>query len=244
MRWNAYPSSSTTRRWARQWQSTVAVHPAVDQRLRYAVRRDHREEQLLELRPGEQRDGEDPREGARAAAAVRSAGQLAKLLACDESADVGLGERSLERLRAEHVGQVDQRPKGAGEGDAVSHRSVFRPEPARLVDDHSGVAMPCRGKDVDGPAPGADDRQPCARRLVAQPRLQPARENGGHVASEVADRGVADGVHATVQGEEPPCTCPVSDRISSEAEGQQLRTRHHPVLARRDTGDRVLDFGT
>jgi hypothetical protein len=48
-----------------------------------------------------------------------------------------------------------------------------------------------------------------------------------------------DGVHATLESQEPAVGQPVVDRVLTEPESQQLPPRHHAVLACRQLMDRV-----
>jgi hypothetical protein len=54
-------------------------------------------------------------------------------------------------------------------------------------------------------------------------------------------RGVADRVHAAMQRVQPADAETMLDRARSEAEPDELRACHDPVLARGERGDGVVD---
>src|SRR4051812_28875110 len=93
---------------------------------------------------------------------------------------------------------------------------------------------------VDARAGGAPDAPQLRRRPVAQRRARPGGEHRGRPPCLPTQRSVADCIDASVQRPQPSKTDAVLDRAGSEAEVEELRTRHDTVLPRCERGDRLV----
>jgi hypothetical protein len=86
-------------------------------------------------------------------------------------------------------------------------------------------------RDVDGVPSLLGDAPEGGRAAVAEDRLGPDREEGGHPAAELRQLRAPDGVDAPVDHVKPTLGDAVLDRGTGEAQREQLLTRDDPVLA-------------
>jgi len=100
-------------------------------------------------------------------------------------------------------------------------------EPSAAVDDDAGVgAGQGRGdRDLARDPPLGAHPERDARTLIAEHRLRPAREDGGHPLAEARDPAAADGVHAAVEGIEAAGGEAVLDSPRRQAPLQELSSR-------------------
>ncbi len=71
-------------------------------------------------------------------------------------------------------------------------------------------------------------------RVMTQRRTVPARQHRRHPVPITCQCSVPDGVHAAVDGVESTRMEASIDGVLAEAEGDQLATTDHPVLARHE----------
>jgi hypothetical protein len=78
---------------------------------------------------------------------------------------------------------------------------------------------------------------------VRQHGTGPAGQHGGQPISLGTQQGVADRVDAAVQATEPLRAHPLDNPLLSNADMQQLRSRHKSVLPIDDRGQPMLNGG-
>jgi hypothetical protein len=135
-------------------------------------------------------------------------------------------------LRAQDLGEIEQRAARAGDRDAVNGGSVTGVERARdVAADAFDVVR--RGRDHvnrsrwDGP-----QLQQGRRGAMAEHGLGSAGEHRGHPAGAERDARVADGVDAAPEAVQPALVRARVDRVVRVAEGQQLPRGDDAVLGR------------
>jgi hypothetical protein len=116
-----------------------------------------------------------------------------------ELADFQFVERSLQRAVSEGGGEVEERARRGGDGDAVVLGDLLVAQLHRAVDPQTtplGAATGRANAHVD-PRGGAGAYLPQRRgRRMAQHRAGPGGEHRGHATSVGGEDGVTDGVDA------------------------------------------------
>jgi hypothetical protein len=162
----------------------------------------------------------------------------------DEALDFGLvyGPRVLSR--GEDVAQVEERPRRRGDRDPVADGGVEVPDRVE-PDPRPGLDVAGRA-DVDPGSVGAVEA-PQAVVLggaeVAQRRVSPDRENGGHEEAGIGEVAVPDGVDAAVQWVEAAGAAARLDRTPAKPERTELRAGDDAVLPRSERSDAGIEGG-
>lgn len=112
-------------------------------------------------------------------------------------------------------------------GTAIHHDPAHAPGDVR---GHGDVQLVISTRCADAPQrPGGD---------VAEHRIRPTGQHGGHPAPVLGEPRASDRVDAAPHGMQSPGGDPVRDRLGAEAEREELAPRDHAVLP----GDEVPDL--
>jgi hypothetical protein len=204
----------------------VALHDAVGDRLRQTVRAQQAAQPAFETRTRRRRG--------RQQLAQLPGGAGLELLEPHELAHQRLGERGVERVEGERLGEVQQRAEGRGDRDAPVDGHVLGPQVAAAVDHEAGTLPAVRADHVHRAAPRAGHGPQRRRALMAQRAAWAREQHDRHLATARTDRSVTHRVHPAVKGDEPADVDHVVDDLPGEASPQQLPASHHAVLRGRD----------
>jgi hypothetical protein len=128
-------------------------------------------------------EGEGGAKGTGAGVSVAAIQQLGQYAARGEAPDLGLLEGALELALREDRGEVEQRPRGGGDRDAVASSDVARVQPLRAVHAHARAVahLAADDRDVDVTLSARPDLPQRRRRVVAQHGGRSAREDCRHL---------------------------------------------------------------
>jgi hypothetical protein len=162
-----------------------------------------------------------------------------------EAPDLGLAERPLEPLGRKHGGEVEERARDGGHGDALVLGDLVLAQASTVeeLDAQATVSAP-RARHVDPGARGLEDAPEVRRRTVGEDRSGPGGQYGGHPPAATRETAVSDRIHAPVDGQEAAALEPVADRPAAEPEILQLPAGDHPVLALRERAEGAVVIDT
>lgn len=169
-------------------------------------------------------------EGGRPATVAAGSDRRAELVWPHESELVSFVDRGLELSRGDERGKVDDGLERIGDGDAqvpdhVRGRAAMHGDPRPALDHvrgHGNVHPVGSTRRADAP------QRRGAR--VAERRIRPTGQDGGHPAPVLGEIRAPDRVHAAPHGMQSPVGDPVGDRLGAEAEREELAPRDHAVL--------------
>ncbi len=146
-----------------------------------------------------------------------------------EAAEHRLPERARQLVVVQDVRQVGQRAGGAGDRDAAVRGAVRRRQPGPVRRD-AGVAPVVLGRDLRPEQLTEADAPEGRRAAVTQHRPVATRQHRRQPSRLLPEAEMPDGVHASVDPEQPPRGGSRRDRVGAQI---QLPAGDHPVLAGR-----------
>jgi hypothetical protein len=205
----------------------VSAHEAVAGWLRQPMLAEETPEVALEPRSRRCRGGHEFREP--------PGRPLLHVLEPHELAHERLGERGVQGIEGERLGEVEERAEGRGDRDPPVDRHILGRQVARAVDDEARPAARLRSDRPHRPTPRAR-HDPEPRRALARQRAGGAGEqHHRHLAAARTDRPMAHRVHPAVKGDQCAGRDQVIDLVTRETRPQQLPPGHDPVLRTRNS---------
>ena len=171
------------------------------------------------------------------AMAVGAGEQLVDLAQRDRALSLRAAHDRAQRLRRQDRGEVQQRPRGHRDTQAVADQDVAlqptRPVHPQAVD----VARATRDRDVDAPLLPGPEPPERRRREMTEHRPVTAREHRGPKAATQRQAAMTDRIHTAKQAVQPPAADADRHRVVTQPACAELRDREHTVSLGRQAGD-------
>jgi hypothetical protein len=160
-----------------------------------------------------------------------------------ELAVAGLGDEMLELVFGVAGGEVEDRPRRAGEGEAVAVADIAAAEAGAMDRDLVSIrASPSRDRDVDRIWRRWDEVPEMGSGGVAEDRLRAGSEQGCLFRC-VGGWDGADQVYASVELDQVACPSAPADLVARDAGRQELPARDHAMLTSGQLGDHLINVG-
>jgi hypothetical protein len=142
-----------------------------------------------------------------------------------------LVEGPLEGTPRDDIGEIDERPGRGGHDDAVAPNALAFER--RLVHHHPAALPLLRRGHMNRLTLGLQNSPENGSTEVAERGPLSAREHSRHEMTVTAERQMANGVHAPVHRKKSASPHPPFDRVSTQAQRDELSALDHPMLPAR-----------